>query len=112
MAWSSLKLGVFYNTSVYQAFLLPILSFVMQLEDVPGNLEEAFSKVLRLMAPGPGNWATPADLVHLKSSYFFPCSLRGSPLGSTSLQGEGYPISRCRLPCEGKGIGGLASEQL
>ena len=31
MAWSSLKLGVFYNAPVYQAFLLPILSFVMQL---------------------------------------------------------------------------------
>ena len=112
MAWSSLKLGVFYNARVYQAFLLPILSFVMQLEDAPSNLEEVFSKVLRLLAPGPGNWATPADLVHLKSSYFFSCSLHGSPLGSTSLQGEGYPISRSRLPCEGKGIGGLAREQL
>ena len=74
MIWSSLKLGVFYNARVYQAFLLPILSFVMQLEDAPSNLEEVFSKVLRLMAPGPGNWATPADLVHLKSSYFFPAA--------------------------------------
>ena len=46
----------------------------MQLEDAPSNLEEVFSKVLRLLAPGPGNWATTADLVHLKSSYFFPAA--------------------------------------
>lgn len=74
--WSSMNLGLFYNMKVYRTFISTVLSFIMQLADDHPDLEDSFHKVLRRLAPGPGNWITPADATHLHSSYSFVCSFQ------------------------------------
>ena len=42
----------------------------------PPDLGEDFHKTIRKLAPGPGNWITPADATHLKSAFSFPCAFK------------------------------------
>ena len=46
----------------------------MQLETDPSNISEHFCQALRALAPGPGSWATAADLTHLKAVFSFPAA--------------------------------------
>ena len=69
--WSAMHLGLFYNTQVYRTFVVSVLSFVMQLMDDPPDLGEHFAQVVRLLAPGPGNWISLADASHLEKGFGF-----------------------------------------
>ena len=58
-----------YTAHSYNSFILPTLSFVWQLEDVPEEVfsEEALS--LCSLTRGPGKWRLPSDLFHLYEHY-------------------------------------------
>jgi hypothetical protein len=71
-AWSTLHLGMNLNTQIHRTFIAPILSFVMQLERCPEELDDLFLKVVRLLAPGPGNWISAADANNLQRHYGLP----------------------------------------
>eukprot|EP00973_Karenia_brevis_P033896 4677120-Karenia_brevis.AAC.1 len=60
--------------SIYKPYIASVLSFVMQLERDTDELLETYEKVLRLLAPGPGNWITPNDLENLQRYFSFPLS--------------------------------------
>ena len=51
--------------------MFSVLSFVMQLELLPEDMDSTFSDVLRTLCPGPGNWVTPNDLCNLESAFGF-----------------------------------------
>ena len=72
--WTSLHLGMYFNARVYQMFIATVLGFVKQLEACPEDLDEYHRKALRLLAPGLGTWATPADLANLQKAYHLPFS--------------------------------------
>ena len=72
-AWASLHLGLYYNTYVYRTFISSVIGFVLQLEPFDQEVNDHFAAVLRVLAPGPGNWITPADLTHMKAAFYFPC---------------------------------------
>ena len=74
--WGSLNLGLYYNMQAYRTFIATVLSFVMQLAENPPDLDEHFSKAIRTLAKGPGNWITPSDAIHLADCYAFPCSFQ------------------------------------
>jgi hypothetical protein len=71
-AWSNLHLGMNFNTQIHRTFVAPILSFVMQLESCPEELDDYFLKAIRLLAPGPGNWISAADANNLQRYYGLP----------------------------------------
>ena len=70
-AWTSLRLGMHFNSIVYRTFCYAVFGFLWQLEDPPPSVLELEKWALRRMAPGPGNWVRPVDLNHL-SSYGHP----------------------------------------
>jgi hypothetical protein len=74
--WSTLHLGFNLNVMVYDSFIASVLSYVMQVEEPPSEVYEHFEKVLRKLAPGPGNWCSTADLLNLKRVFHFPRTFR------------------------------------
>ena len=51
---------------------MSVLSFLMQLEEIPDCLGTMEAAMLRVLAPGPGNWIMPQDLFHLGDAYVNP----------------------------------------
>ena len=70
--WSALHLGMQYSCRVYKVFCVSVLSFLLQLTDLPDGMKRHEDAALRLFAPGPGNWVTPTDLFCLQQWYGFP----------------------------------------
>ena len=64
--WGKLPSGLFLATAAYSVYILPVLAFVLQLDELPPDWKQLEAKALRRMAPGPGNWCTPEDLHNLK----------------------------------------------
>ena len=56
---------------IYGSFVVSVLSCAWQLENVPQQVLEKATRVLRKFAPGPGNWISKADLFHLKDGLGF-----------------------------------------
>ena len=71
-----MHLGLPCNALVYNAFIIPVSSFMMQLELGSADLDEHIGESLVLLASGPGKWTTQADLANLAEVYGFPCSFR------------------------------------
>ena len=69
--WASLHFGLLLNILAYRTFIASVLSFVMQLEPDPEGLVDILEGALRKLAPGPGMWATAADLCNLASEFSF-----------------------------------------
>ena len=69
--WSSQHLGLCLNIVAYRTFIASVLTFVMQLEPLPTTMLDVFDAALRKLAPGPGMWATRADLCNLEAAYEF-----------------------------------------
>ena len=53
----------------YNAFTLPTLSFVWQLEKVPENILKEEDRILRSLTKGPGKWRLSSDLHHLQQHF-------------------------------------------
>ena len=67
--WQDLPAGLFWNSRIYNVFLLPILMFVAQLERLPKFAEDAAVEAMFKMAKGPGNWCCKEDLWSLRENY-------------------------------------------
>ena len=68
-AWPWNALGLFYAAVAYNTYVASLPAFVAQLEPYPSDFAELEAKVLRLAAPGPYAWASPADLCRLRDHY-------------------------------------------
>jgi len=66
MAWEWGRLELHFAARTYNMFLIPMLGFTAQLVNPNREVDERISRVLRKAAPGPGNWATEEDLLHLE----------------------------------------------
>jgi len=53
------------NALVYNIYIVTVLEYVSQLLDVDDEVQDAVTRSLRRIAPGPGNWATREDLENL-----------------------------------------------
>ena len=63
-SWS--KFGLHGASVIYNIIVLPVLSFVAQLERPPQHVLDAEVWGLRRVAPGPYRWALPTDLWYLR----------------------------------------------
>ena len=75
-AWSGLGLGLLLNLKALRSFIIPVLSFVMQLETDPDEIDSLMSKAIRSSAPGPGSWISLGDAKHLRSDFSFPLEFK------------------------------------
>ena len=67
--WSQQHLGMHYAAHSYNAFTLPTLSFVWQLENVPEYAFQEEDRILRSLTKGPGKWRISSDLYHLHQHF-------------------------------------------
>ena len=65
--WGGTPSGLFLASAAYSVYVLPVLAFVLQLDELPPGWEEHEAVALRRLATGPGQWCQPQDLRHLKS---------------------------------------------
>ena len=93
--WDWSALGLFFAAVAYRVFVASVLLFVGQLENPPPDVCIAERQALRRAAPGPGNWATPADLWSLRESFGFPasflnigCSIKASQIRVATCEAE------------------------
>ena len=70
--WASQGLGLFYSLIAYKIYIISVLSFVAQLEEVPVRWEEHEGHILRTLIPGPFRWALPEDFRGLRRDFGFP----------------------------------------
>jgi len=73
--WSSLRMGIFMNTLAFNIYIVTLLEYVAQLQEVTPEVVDKEKAALRKLAPGPGNWIMPTDLEHLKQ-FGFPAEFR------------------------------------
>jgi hypothetical protein len=74
--WSQHARGMLYSMIAYNTFSISTLSYIAQLESPPGWVYERERLALRKVASGPGQWAKPEDLWHLKDAYGFAHSFK------------------------------------
>lgn len=60
--WATAALGHYWATMAYNTFIASILGFRLQFEPLPDHWPRVEAELLRKLFPGPGNWASPADL--------------------------------------------------
>ena len=68
-SWASLGLGLQFNAAIYNAYVLSVLTFLLQLAVLPPGFAAIEAAALRRLAPGPGNWIQPEDLYFLADSF-------------------------------------------
>eukprot|EP00435_Cladocopium_sp_Y103_P073895 s11_g45.t1 len=73
--WSALPVGCFLRLKMFKTFSLSTLSFVMQLVDLPPNINDIQNLCVRKLFPGPGNWISIRDAQHLHRKWHFPIEL-------------------------------------
>ncbi len=67
--WGSQALGLQHAAMTYNTFAVPVLSFLVQLEELPPSAASMEAAALRRAAPGPGSWASCEDLWYLRDNY-------------------------------------------
>ena len=101
--WGSAGVGLLYTLTAYAVFVLPVLSFVSQLDGPPPDWEETEAAAIRKLFPGPGQWCCPDDLRCLQL-LGFPKSLPDLRVRSVAAQ--------CRVAhLEASGQGGLRATE-
>jgi hypothetical protein len=83
--WSRLPVGLLKSIQHYRYFVFSVLSFMMQVEEVPERALALEIAALRRFAPGPGNWIRPKDMFNLIDLFRFPSSfpsLRSAAIAS------------------------------
>ncbi|CAK0879300.1 unnamed protein product [Prorocentrum cordatum] len=61
-SWGAVGAGLFYTLAAYSVCVLPVLTFVAQLDRPPPSRVEAEIAAVRRLTPGPGHWCCPLDL--------------------------------------------------
>ena len=74
--WRWSDLGLHLAVRVYNIFLLPVLTFVAQLEQPPPDLLALVDAATVRIAPGPYRWIMPDDLTRLTPLLGFPVQVR------------------------------------
>ena len=74
--WGALSLGLQWAAKTYNIYAISVLSYLAQLEAPPPEAYRAEVSALRRAAPGPGSWAIPQDLWHLRECYGQHASFR------------------------------------
>ena len=74
--WKDQPLGLFWDARVYNTFVLPILTYVAQLETPPEWVLEGVISSFSKAAKGPGKWATATDLWTLKEAFGLHASFK------------------------------------
>ena len=74
--WSRLPVGLFFGVQNYNTFVLSVLQYISQLEDVPQHVFDIEKNVVTRWVGGPGNWIHFDDLVNLDSLFSFPVRFR------------------------------------
>ena len=64
--WGSIGGGFFHTISAYRTYILPVLSFLAQLEVVPSTWEDLEQSACKLLFRGPRNWISAGVLKGLK----------------------------------------------
>ena len=101
-AWSKMGLGLAWTAVVYNTFIFPVLSFVIQLCPLSMDWDKMEGKVLRTLVSGPSCWVMPADLNWLVEHWHMPASF-------SSLKIIGY-AARLRVRArKAAGKGGFTS---
>ena len=85
---------------IYGIFVASVLSYIMQLEPDCEELCDYFARALRLLAPGPGNWISPADLSNLDWAFSFPMCFKDPRW--TSLAAKLRVIDALARDCQAK----------
>ena len=67
--WKNQRLGLHYTVHSYNSFILPTLSFVWQLEEVPDEVFAEEALCLCSLTRGPGKWRLSSDLFYLNENY-------------------------------------------
>ena len=67
--WKDHRLGLHYAAHCYNSLVLPTLSFIWQLEDVPEQAFHEETAVLCSLTRGPSQWRLPSDLYHLHAHF-------------------------------------------
>ena len=67
--WGALRAGTQYAIASYESYVLPVLSFISQLETPPPHVLAAERKGLNRICRGPGNWFITHDLYYAKEQY-------------------------------------------
>jgi len=76
MLWREVGCSLYCTTLLYNIYILPTLSFVAQLLNVPDTWEKVEDTFCRKLIRGPAKWASPKDFRQLKRSFHFPAEFR------------------------------------
>ena len=74
--WGKVGLSLHYSVKVYNTYILPVLSFIAQLEDIPSNFAKMEKKAMAALIPGPNSWIDPDAIKSLHRGYGMPCEAR------------------------------------
>ena len=69
-AWGEVGAGLLYTLTAYAVYVLPVLTYVAQLDSPPENWEQMEIEAVRRLIPGPAEWCLPEDLQCLRRSGF------------------------------------------
>ena len=72
LQWCDLHVGTLLQLKVHKTFLLPILTFVLQLLPPSDEVARLEQISLHKILSGPGNWILLSDAQNLKSAWGFP----------------------------------------
>ena len=103
-SWGKLGLGLYFSLLVYKVYVASVLSFLGQLELLPGAWKQGVSsvekKLFRALVPGPCHWARPDDFCGLARDFGFPTE---APDLEVTCRGAKFRVAHR----EGRYIGGL-----
>ena len=68
VAWGAVGGGLFLTAAAYSVYILPVVSFLLQLDSLPDAWGEAEAEAMRRLLPGPGSWCVPGDLHALRAA--------------------------------------------
>ena len=68
-----MPVGLSQMAQTYNTFVVSVLSFIQQIENVPERALCAEASALRKFAVGPGNWVMSGDLFHLRELFHLCC---------------------------------------
>jgi len=74
--WGTVGLSLHYSVKIYNTYILPVLSFVAQLEEVPSTFDKVEKQAMAALIPGPNKWISPDAVKSLHRGYGMPCEAR------------------------------------
>jgi len=84
--WREVGCSLMYTVLLYNIYILPTLSFVIQLSPPPPSWEEDERRILRRLIRGPWCWALPREFRNLKRSLHFPAECRDLRVQASAAQ--------------------------